>query len=101
MSKGKKKKAFSKPEPVLKKTITGRVYLQKQKPHGYKCRCCDCKDGSHVFSVGVNWRNHYSMFRGLEDEKEDAEGLVSQLIHQNNYDFIEGKRVRLTIEVID
>lgn len=84
-----------------KKTITGTVFLMKSEKSKEKCVCCNTKDGRHVFGMGVHWENHFKKYAGLEKEKADEHDLVRELINSNNLDEIEGKKVRLTIEIIE
>jgi hypothetical protein len=77
-----------------KKSIEGFVKLSFNNEGDSKCACCP--EGKHIYSGHVKWENHFDHI----NQQGDAEDLVQQFIFQNKPS-LNGKRVKLTIEVID
>lgn len=92
----------TKPKPEVKVervlargSIEGRIFFMRsedKRAHG--CICCD---GAHVFCRAVDWKP-WETFRP-EHLGNDAGVLVD--VVATDHDEYEGKRVRVTVEVLD
>jgi len=78
-----------------KHAIEGTVTFMRSDPEGQVCVCCP-KGGGHIFSRGIKWDAYET--RRPEHFGSSANVFVDSRI--TDYNANEGRRVRLTVELL-